>query len=530
MRLDYSALLFVLTGVLTGAFPNLVAATTYEVGENKPYQRIADVPPLAPGDVIEISPGLYTEAMRWTTSGTPTAPITIRGIGSPRPVMDGTGVGVSGVLPEPRALFQIEGDYVTVENLEFRNAHNDVGNGSGIRVVYGRSAVIRNVRITECDMGLMANEYDELLVEQSEIASNGSVSGPYSHNVYIDEGGTATFRFNYIHDSVSGQNFKSRSHFTQLLYNHIADSADGEVSLVDSGSTTQPYSNALMLGNIVISKVRSAGSNQLKFIDFGQDIGIAHSGILYLVHNTLIAGSPAVQFLWASSPESSIVAEHNIFYGSDTIVGMDGNGTVGFRNWVPTSASVPSTWSENLLGADPGFVDGSTGNYRLTAGSGAVDRASGPSVYVDGAGEAQVATPEWEYSATSGQQPRLQNGAYDLGAYEALTESDGDTTAPVISLGSPVDSETVSGTVLISASATDNVAVTRVDVYVDGELQASVEGFPYQWNWDTTLTWNGAHILEVTAYDAAGNIGVSGSVTVFVANAPTEISLAAKGL
>jgi Bacterial Ig domain len=518
MRLTYSALLVFLAGALT-AFPKPAAATTYEVGQDKPYQRIGDVPPLAPGDVIEISPGIYTEAVRWTTSGTSTAPITIRGVGSTRPIIDGTAVGVSGVLPEPRALFQIEGDYVTVENLEFRNAHNDVGNGSGIRVVYGRSAIIRNVRITECDMGLMANEHDELLVEQSEIASNGSLSGPYSHNVYIDEGGTATFRFNYIHDSVSGQNFKSRSHFTQLLYNHIADSADGEVSLVDSGSTTQPYSNALMLGNIVISKVRSARSNQLKFIDFGQDIGIAHYGVLYLVHNTLIAGTPAVQFLWASSPESSIVAEYNIFYGSDTIVGMHGNGMFGSRNWVPASAVVPSTWSESLLGTDPGFVDGSTGNYRLTPDSVAVDGAVGLSLYVDGAGETQVATPEWEYFVESGQQARLQNGAYDLGAYEALAPPHSDTTPPVVSLCSPVESETVSGTVLVSASATDDVAVARVDVYVDGELQSSDDGFPYEWNWDTTLTWDGPHTLQVVAYDTAGNIGVSSAVTVFVANA-----------
>ena len=68
--------------------------------------------------------------------------------------------------------------------------------------------------------------------------------------VFGADGGTTTFRFNYIHDSLWGLNFKSRSHFTQLLYNHIAHSADGEVSLVDSVSTDQANSHALMLGRV----------------------------------------------------------------------------------------------------------------------------------------------------------------------------------------------------------------------------------------------------------------------------------------
>jgi hypothetical protein len=395
------------------------AGATYQVGPGKPYSRFSDLPILAPGDVVEISSGTYREAMRWTSSGTAAAPITIRGVGATRPIIDGTGVGVSGVLPQPRALFQIEGDHVIVENIEFRNAHNSVGNGSGIRVIVGRSVVIRNVRITACDMGIMANGHDDLLVERSEIALNGAATGAYSHNVYIAEGGTTTFRFNYIHDSLWGLNFKSRSHFTQLLYNHIANSADGEVSLVDSISTDQANSHALMLGNLVVSKVRSPANNQAKFIDFGQDVGIPHRGVLYLVHNTLVAATPAIEFLWATSPQSSIVAEHNIFFGSNRIVTRPGAGTSGARNWLPSSATIPASWTERVTGVAPGFVNLTAGDYHLIAGSPAVDRATGPTPYFDGFGVARWAVAEFEYVPPMQSVSRTQSGvSNDVGAYE----------------------------------------------------------------------------------------------------------------
>lgn len=420
-----------ITFLLVIASTSSAAGATYYVGAGKAYARLADLPALVPGDIVEISPGTYREAIRWTASGTAGAPITIRGVGITRPIIDGTGVGVSGVLPQPRALFQIEGDHIVVENLEFRNAHNDVGNGSGIRVLAGRSAVIRNVLITACDMGIMANDHDDLLVEYSEIASNGAPNGAYSHNVYIAEGGTTTFRFNYIHESLWGQNFKSRSHFTQLLYNHIAHSADGEISLVDSTSTIQPNSNALMLGNLVVSRVRPDSNNQAKFIDFGQDTGTPHRGVLYLVHNTLIAASPEIEFLWATSSESSIVAEHNIFFGSNQIVGRPGGGSSGARNWFPSSAAIPPSWVESVTGPQPGFANPATGDYRPMLDSAAVDGAIGTTLYIDGSGTARSALPQWEYASPMQGTARIRRGtSHDIGAYEA---SEGVSPTPRIS-------------------------------------------------------------------------------------------------
>src|SRR5262249_13215440 len=93
-----------------------------------------------------------------------------------------------------------------------------------------------------------------------------------------------------------------------------------------------------------------------------------------------------------------------------------------------------------------------------------------------------------------------------------------DTTPPTTSITSPAGGQTVSGTTTVTASAGDNVGVTRVEFYLDNALQSTSTAAPYQWNWNTTATANGAHTLMSKAYDAAGNVGSSTPVSVTVSN------------
>jgi hypothetical protein len=79
----------------------------------------------------------------------------------------------------------------------------------------------------------------------------------------------------------------------------------------------------------------------------------------------------------------------------------------------------------------------------------------------------------------------------------------------------------VSGTITVTASASDNVGVTRVELYVDGTLKATDTSTPYNFAWDTTTAANGSHSLLTKAYDAAGNVGTSSAVGVTVSNGGT---------
>jgi len=98
----------------------------------------------------------------------------------------------------------------------------------------------------------------------------------------------------------------------------------------------------------------------------------------------------------------------------------------------------------------------------------------------------------------------------------------GDTTAPTTSITAPANGATVSGTTTVSASASDNVGVTKVEFYLDGALQSTDTTSPYSWSWATTGAANGSHSLVSKAYDAAGNVGTSATVTVTVSNSSSQ--------
>ena len=117
--------------------------------------------------------------------------------------------------------------------------------------------------------------------------------------------------------------------------------------------------------------------------------------------------------------------------------------------------------------------------------------------------------------------PSYDNGLIYANAVAWLANGSsggGDTTAPTTSITAPANGATVSGTTSVTASASDNIGVTKVEFYLDGALKSTDTTSPYSWSWDTTASANGSHSLVTKAYDAAGNVGTSATVTVTVSN------------
>ncbi|MGZ5462288.1 MAG: Ig-like domain-containing protein [Thermoanaerobaculia bacterium] len=101
-------------------------------------------------------------------------------------------------------------------------------------------------------------------------------------------------------------------------------------------------------------------------------------------------------------------------------------------------------------------------------------------------------------------------------AWLAKEESSGhDTTKPTASITAPAN---ISKDVTVTATASDNVGVTKVEFYVDAALKDAGTTSPYNWKWDSTSVANGSHTLMVKAYDAAANVGISQEVIVTVNN------------
>ena len=102
-----------------------------------------------------------------------------------------------------------------------------------------------------------------------------------------------------------------------------------------------------------------------------------------------------------------------------------------------------------------------------------------------------------------------------------------------MSLAAPTSGASVSGTVNLSATASDNVGVTQVLFFVDKNTKPlgtdtspdPTSGY-YSASWNSATVSNGLHTLKVVAYDAAGNTTTS-TVNVTVDNTKPTVNLAA---
>ncbi|MCY2990806.1 MAG: right-handed parallel beta-helix repeat-containing protein [Planctomycetota bacterium] len=100
-----------------------------------------------------------------------------------------------------------------------------------------------------------------------------------------------------------------------------------------------------------------------------------------------------------------------------------------------------------------------------------------------------------------------------------ITAPPPNTVAPTASIPSPPPNP-ASGTVSVAATATaaNGQAISRVAFLLDGNVAFTDYSAPYLWNWDTAQTVNGAHKIQVTAYDTSGLSGNSAPVTVTINN------------
>ncbi|MFO8036565.1 MAG: S8 family serine peptidase [Anaerolineales bacterium] len=101
-----------------------------------------------------------------------------------------------------------------------------------------------------------------------------------------------------------------------------------------------------------------------------------------------------------------------------------------------------------------------------------------------------------------------------------LVESGGTTdNPPSVSITNPADGATVSGTVSVTADATDDNGVSQVEFFVDGSsIGIDSDGSDgYSASWDTTAYVDGGHTVEAVATDSAGQTA-SDSISVTVDN------------
>jgi hypothetical protein len=95
------------------------------------------------------------------------------------------------------------------------------------------------------------------------------------------------------------------------------------------------------------------------------------------------------------------------------------------------------------------------------------------------------------------------------------TETTTDTTAPVVGLSLPSATTLArKSSVTLTATASDNVGVSKVEFWVNGSKLCDDTANPYTCVWRIPAAANKTWVLQATATDGAGNVGTSNRISV----------------
>ncbi|MEO6325032.1 MAG: Ig-like domain-containing protein [Thermoanaerobaculia bacterium] len=120
----------------------------------------------------------------------------------------------------------------------------------------------------------------------------------------------------------------------------------------------------------------------------------------------------------------------------------------------------------------------------------------------------------------------LSNGAelWSAPIWVSKSGACSDTTLPTAAITAPT-ATTVTGTVAISATGTDNIGVTAMTLKVDGATVATSTSGSVGFSWNTSaLVAGSSHTITVTSEDACGNVSATASKTVTIGSSCTDVT------
>ena len=448
-------------------------ALTFEVGPGKTYANVGDVPweSLGAGDTVLIyyRAAPYKEKFVLSRVGTPSAPITVRGVLGPlgeRPVLDGNGATTRAQLDyysRSRGVIKIGGStvpfadgvtvmpqWITIENLDIRSARPPYSftgpsgavesypnNAATIYLEFGENITVRNCVLHDSGNGFFSFSSNtiasrNILVEGNYIYDNGNDGSIFEHNNYTESLGI-TFQYNHfgpLRAGAGGNNLKDRSAGLVVRYNWI-EGGNRQLDLVHAEDSSilrsdPSYRTTFVYGNVVIEHPNS-GNNDI--VLYGGDGGSANKfrkGTLYFYNNTFVSDrTDRTRLFRLSTNDESCDARNNIAYvtaGGANLVVLDNTGRLTLTQnwfktgWTPFQVNRPKgTITDNgtLTGAAPGFVSEAGQDYHLASGSAAID--SGASLNIAVLPTHDVVR---EYVKHQASVARAVHGALDIGAFE----------------------------------------------------------------------------------------------------------------
>ncbi|HYV45080.1 MAG TPA: Ig-like domain-containing protein [Myxococcaceae bacterium] len=314
-------------------------------------------------------------------------------------------------------------------------------------------------------------------------------------------------------------NARATSNGTHRLFTRAYD-ATGNMGasptvdvLVDNDTTppsvsiTSPASGSALTGTATLAA------------DASDDRGVAQ--VSFYDGSTLLSTDTAAPFSYAWNTNLAAAGMHTL-----TARAQDATGNTTTSSPVTVYVGVDTTPpSVSLTSPAANAVVAGVVAVAITAGD--LNGVPRVELYVDGTLVGSDTTSPfsiaWDSNTASNGSHALSARAYDpfgnVGTSVSIPITvSNDHAPPTVGITSPAGGATVSSTVTITAAASDDVAVSKVELYVDGALLATDTTAPYAASWSTRPLPNGSHVLTARAYDAAGNVGTSAAVTVTLNN------------
>ena len=281
-----------------------------------------------------------------------------------------------------------------------------------------------------------------------------------------------------------------------------------KISAADGSSTYSAMANALTYavdhGARVIN-ISYCGGSSSSTLQSAADYVWNHNGVIFAAAGNTGTSAPQYPAACKSVVAVSATGYDDDFqtwssYGSDISISAPGigiwttknDGTYGAISGTSLASPVAAGCAALLLGYNPQLTNAAV--VQLLESNSDDLGAAGYDIY-------------FGYGRANAYRALLAAGAPSL-----------DNTPPVTSIASPAAGSIVSGIVNVQVSASDNVGVTKIELYVDNVLAGISSQVPLSFAWDTTALANGLHTLHTLAYDSAGNTGASSDVSVDVEN------------
>lgn len=296
----------------------------------------------------------------------------------------------------------IEGSNVTVQNVEMVGAKVPDQNGAALRLE-GTNFTLRQAFLHDNENGILSNPNtnSSITIEYSEFGHNGYGTG-YTHNLYIGNVASLTFRYNYSHDANGGHNLKSRARTNMIAYNRFSSLAPGETGSTVAGKPSYEIDlpnagSSYIIGNVIEQPATNSNPNM---IAYGKEGATNPAQDLYVVNNTFLndytGGGTFV--LMGSGVTRGALLQNNIFSGVGTVTNQ--------------SAAVQKT---NYRATSVAFVDRAHYDLHPVSNVLIINAASAPGY----SGSGVPLNPGAEYRHVASGVSRPVVGSLDIGAYEA---------------------------------------------------------------------------------------------------------------